>query len=89
MAVSMLCVVTSKIQDSPIQWAVIDGCEYSGVTTMMMDEGLDTGDMLLLKKVKLDDKETGESVFEKLSSVGAELLVETLEKSKRGDNVKE
>lgn len=70
---------------SPIQWAVIDGCEYSGVTTMMMDEGLDTGDMLLTKKVKLDDKETGGSLFEKLSSVGAELLVETLEKVERGD----
>ena len=42
---------------SPIQWAVIDGCEYSGVTTMKMDEGLDTGDILMVEKVKLDVKE--------------------------------
>lgn len=63
---------------SPIQWAVIDGCEYSGVTTMQMDEGIDTGDILLVKKVKLDDKETGGSLFDKLSVVGAGLLIETL-----------
>lgn len=63
---------------SPIQWAVIDGCEYSGVTTMKMDEGLDTGDILLVKKVKLAAKETGGSLFDKLSEVGAELLIETL-----------
>ena len=63
---------------SPIQWAVIDGCEYSGVTTMKMDEGLDTGDILLVKKVKLDEKETGGSLFDRLSSIGAKLLIETL-----------
>lgn len=48
---------------SPIQWAVIDGCEYSGVTTMMMNEGIDTGDILLVEKVKLDSKETGGSLL--------------------------
>lgn len=69
---------------SPIQWAVIDGCEYSGVTTMLMDEGLDTGDILLARKVKLDEKETGGSLFDKLSGVGAELLVETLRAAKEG-----
>lgn len=63
---------------SPIQWAVIDGCEYSGVTTMQMDEGIDTGDILLEEKVKLDPKETGGSLFDRLSSVGANLLVKTL-----------
>ena len=56
---------------SPIQWAVIDGCEYSGVTTMKMDEGLDTGDILMVEKVKLDAKETGGSLFDRLSDVGA------------------
>ena len=60
---------------SPIQWAVIDGCEYSGVTTMKMDEGLDTGDILLVDKVKLDKKETGGSLFDRLSIVGAKLLI--------------
>ncbi len=70
---------------APIQQAVIDGCEYSGVTTMQMNEGLDTGDILLVKKVKLEPKETGGSLFDRLSSVGAELLVETLTKVEAGE----
>ena len=69
---------------SPIQWAVIDGCEYSGVTTMKMDEGLDTGDILLVKKVKLDKKETGGSLFDKLAIEGGKLIVETLSKLENG-----
>lgn len=69
---------------SPIQWAVIDGCEYSGVTTMMMNEGIDTGDILLVEKVKLDSKETGGSLFDKLSGVGAALLVKTLDELEKG-----
>lgn len=70
---------------SPIQWAVLDGCEYSGVTTMQMDEGIDTGDILEVAKVKLDEKETGGSLFDRLSVVGAELLVETLKKAESGE----
>ena len=70
---------------SPIQWAVIDGCEYSGVTTMKMDEGLDTGDILMVEKVKLDAKETGGSLFDRLSDVGAHLLVKTLEGLEAGN----
>ena len=69
---------------SPIQWAVIVGCEYSGVTTMMMNEGIDTGDILLVEKVKLDSKETGGSLFDKLSGVGAALLVKTLDELEKG-----
>jgi methionyl-tRNA formyltransferase len=69
---------------SPIQWAVLDGCEYSGVTTMQMDKGLDTGDILEVEKVKLDPKETGGSLFDRLSEVGANLLVKTLEKAEAG-----
>ena len=69
---------------APIQWAVFDGCEYSGVTTMQMNEGLDTGDILLTEKVKLDPKETGGSLFDRLSDVGAQLLVKTLEEAKAG-----
>lgn len=69
---------------SPIQWALIDGCEYSGVTTMMMNEGIDTGDILLVEKVKLDSKETGGSLFDKLSGVGADLLVKTLDELEKG-----
>ena len=70
---------------SPIQWAVLDGCEYSGVTTMQMDEGLDTGDILETAKVKLYEKETGGSLFDRLSVVGAKLLVETLKKAESGE----
>ncbi len=63
---------------APIQWAVIDGEEVSGVTTMQMDEGLDTGDMLLKTEVPLDEKETGGSLFDRLSAEGASLCVRTL-----------
>ena len=69
---------------APIQWSVINGDEYSGVTTMFMGEGLDTGDILLQKSIKLDKKETGGSLFDKLSVIGAELLVETLVELKNG-----
>ena len=72
---------------SPIQWAVIDGCEYSGVTTMKMDEGLDTGDILLVDKVKLD--KTGGSLFDRLSIVGAKLLIKTLEGLETGSIIPE
>ena len=63
---------------SPIQWAVIDGCEYSGVTTMKMDEGLDTGDMISKIVVPIAKDETGGTLFDKLAEAGAKLLVETL-----------
>ena len=69
---------------APIQYAVINGDEYSGVTTMMMNEGLDTGDILIQKKVQIAPKETGGSLFDKLSTIGAEALIETLDKLKDG-----
>lgn len=64
---------------APIQWAVINGEKVSGVTTMRMDAGLDTGDMILKETVELSPDETGGSLFDKLSSVGAHLLLRTLE----------
>ena len=64
---------------APIQWAIIDGEEVTGVTTMQMDEGLDTGDMLLKTEVTIEPKETGGSLFDKLANAGAKLCVETLE----------
>ena len=64
---------------APIQWAVINGERESGVTTMRMDAGLDTGDMILKERVPLARDETGGSLFEKLSRVGANLLIRTLE----------
>lgn len=69
---------------APIQWAVIDGEEVSGVTTMLMDEGLDTGDMLEKAEIVLDAKETGGSLFDKLSALGGELILSTLEKMENG-----
>ena len=65
---------------APIQYAVINGEKESGVTTMMMAEGLDTGDMLDKEVVVLDEKETGGSLHDKLSRVGAQLIVKTLSK---------
>lgn len=63
---------------APIQWAVIDGEEESGVTTMQMDEGLDTGDILEMEKIRLEEKETGGSLFDKLSRLGGKLILSTL-----------
>lgn len=70
---------------APIQWAVIDGEKTAGVTTMKMDTGLDTGDMLLVRKIALAPDETGGSLFDKLSKLGAELLLETLDKLENGE----
>lgn len=64
---------------APIQWAVINGDKESGVTTMRMDEGLDTGDMILKETVTLAEDETGGSLFDKLSETGANLLIRTLD----------
>ncbi len=64
---------------APIQWAVMNGEKVSGVTTMQMDEGLDTGDMLLKAEVVLDERETGGSLHDKLALQGARLCVRTLE----------
>ena len=63
---------------APIQWAVIDGERESGVTTMFMNEGLDTGDMLEKEAVTLDPKETGGSLHDKLSAIGGGLILSTL-----------
>ena len=70
---------------APIQRAVIDGEKESGVTIMQMDEGLDTGDMLAKAIVPLDEKETGGSLFDKLSEAGGRLCVETLAKLEKGE----
>lgn len=74
---------------APIQWAVINGERVSGVTTMQMDEGLDTGDMLMKTEIVLDEKETGGSLHDKLARAGAELCVQTLEALKDGTVVRE
>lgn len=69
---------------APIQWAVLAGDETSGVVTMRMDEGMDTGDVLLAREVRLAPDETAGSLFARLAPLGAELLLETLEGLERG-----
>ncbi len=69
---------------APIQWAVINGEKESGVTTMMMDEGIDTGDMLEKASIPLESDETGGSLHDKLSRLGAELILSTLTKLEDG-----
>jgi len=63
---------------APIQWVIIDGEKETGVTIMQMDVGLDTGDMLLKETLPIDEKETGESLHDKLSEAGARLIVKAL-----------
>lgn len=70
---------------APIQWAVIDGEEKTGVTTMQMNEGLDTGDILETIEVVIDKKETGGTLFDKLSEAGARLIVQTLDHIRTGN----
>lgn len=69
---------------APIQWSVIDGDRESGVTIMQMDEGLDTGDMLMVQKYTLDAKETGGSLFDKLSKLGGPMILEVLKQAQEG-----
>lgn len=63
---------------APIQWSIIDGDEETGVTIMKMDVGLDTGDMVAVSRVKIEDNETGGSLFDKLAKEGGDLMVRTL-----------
>lgn len=70
---------------APIQWAVIDGEEKTGVTIMRMDEGLDTGDILLQEEIILDAKETGESLFDRLAVLGSDTIVKALELMEKGE----
>lgn len=63
---------------APIQHAVLNGDKVSGVTTMLMDEGMDTGDILLMQEVEISSTDTSESLFDTLSVVGADLLLSTV-----------
>ena len=65
---------------APIQWAVINGETKTGITTMLMDQGLDTGDMLLKKEIPISPEATAGEIHDCLSRTGAELIVQTLDK---------
>ncbi len=73
----------------PIQKAILNGDKVTGITTMMMDVGLDTGDMLLKKEVEIESSDTGGSLFEKLSGISGELLLKTLDGLEKGNIVRE
>lgn len=74
---------------APIQWAVLNGEIVSGVTAMQMDEGLDTGDMLLKAQVEIGDNDTAEDLHDKLSVLGAEVMSKTIAKLKLGELIPE
>ncbi len=73
---------------APIQWAVLNGDKETGVSIMQMDEGLDTGDVILVKKTEIGENETSEELFERLSHIGSEALSEALDLIESGKAVR-
>ncbi len=74
---------------APIQWAVINGETTTGVTTMYMDEGLDTGDMIFKEKTEIGKEETYGELYERLKVMGANLLIKTLDAIEKGNAPRE
>ncbi len=69
---------------APIQWSILGGETKTGVTTMLMNAGLDTGDMLLKEEIKIEDDETGESLHDKLCLIGKDVLIKTMKALEAG-----
>ena len=69
---------------APIQWAVLNGDKITGITTMYMDVGMDTGDMILKQEVEIGEDETTGELWDRLSKIGGELLVDTLKQVENG-----
>ena len=69
---------------APIQWAVLNGDKETGITTMYMDEGMDTGDMILKESVQIGEDETTGELWNRLSKIGGQLLVETIKQIEEG-----
>ena len=69
---------------APIQWAVINGEKVTGVTTMLMDKGVDTGDMLLKAETEIGENESAAELFDRLAVIGGELLIKTLDALETG-----
>ena len=69
---------------APIQWAVLNGEKTTGVTTMFMDEGMDTGDIILKQEVEIGENETTGELWQRLSKIGGRLLIETVDKIEKG-----
>ena len=68
---------------APIQWAVLNGDKETGITTMKMDEGMDTGDILLQETLTIGEYETSEELFDRMAKAGGKLLVKTIEEIDR------
>jgi len=69
---------------APIQWAIINGEKKTGITTMLMDEGLDTGDILLQEETEITDDDNTETLSKRLAEIGASLLIKTINGIKNG-----
>lgn len=69
---------------APIQWAIINGEKKTGITTMLMDEGLDTGDILLQEEIEITDDDDTETLSKRLAEIGASLLIKTIKGIKNG-----
>lgn len=74
---------------APIQWAVLNGDKITGVTTMYMSKGMDEGDILEKREVKIEDTDTTDTMFEKITEIGKELIVSTLEKLENDEIIPE
>ncbi len=73
---------------APINWAIIEGEEKTGITIMEMDEGLDTGDILKSRAIPIKECDDSQTIHDKLSVLGGQLIIETLEDLKNGNIVK-
>ncbi len=74
---------------APIQWAILNGDKKTGVTTMYLDEEMDAGDIILKEEVIIEDNETSGELWNRLSKIGAKLLVKTLEQIENGTSPRE
>ena len=74
---------------APIQWVILNGEEKTGVTIQQMAKGIDTGDMLLKREIPIAEKETGESLHDKLMALGAEMIPEALAGIEKGEQIPE
>lgn len=70
---------------APVNWAILQGDSQTGVTTMLTDKGIDTGDMLLRATTPITEDDTAETLLTRLAQIGADLLIETIERLSRGD----
>lgn len=69
---------------APIQWAILNGDKETGITTMFMNSGMDTGDIIQTKKIKIDENETTGELWNRMSKIGASLLIETIKQIEQG-----